>query len=123
MTSGDQQYITIDVTEAKKPQPPKIFADIASSFTYASYQNAIPVLRRIGVDNQSDRQIEALRLELSSTPAFLRSKTWTIDRVIPGDHLLLGDRKVELDVDETRQAFRLAYARWCCRRFWMPIRC
>src|SRR5690606_8741319 len=76
---------------------PKIFSDIASSFTYASYQNAIPVLRRIGIENQSDRQLDALRLELSSVPAFLRPKTWTIDRVIPGDHLPLGDRKVELD--------------------------
>lgn len=97
MTLEDQQRVVNDMTEVEKPQSPKIFADIASSFTYASYQNAIPVLRRIGVDNQSDRQIEALRLELSSAPAFLRSKTWTIDRVIPGDQIPLGDRKVELD--------------------------
>ncbi len=97
MTSEDQQYVTIDGTEAEKPQSPKIFADIASSFTYASYQNAIPVLRGIGVENQSDRHVQALRLELSSTPAFLRPKTWTIDRITPGDHIPIGDRKVELD--------------------------
>lgn len=97
MTSEDQQHVAIDTTAAEKPRLPKIFADIASSFTYASYQNSIPVLRRIGVDNQSDGQVQALRLELSSTPAFLRPKTWTIDRVTPGDHLPLGDRKVELD--------------------------
>lgn len=69
MTSEDQQHVTIDATEAEKPRSPKIFADIASSFTYASYQNAIPVLRQIGVDNRSDRQIESLRLELSSASA------------------------------------------------------
>ncbi len=97
MTPEDQQHIAIDATVAEKPQSPKIFADIASSFTYASYQNAIPVLRGIGVENRSDRQVDSLRLELSSTPAFLRPKTWTIDRVVPGDHLPLGDRKVELD--------------------------
>ncbi|MBN9237774.1 DNA helicase [Mesorhizobium hungaricum] len=97
MTLEDQQHVTNDMTVVEKPQSPKIFADIASSFTYASYQNAIPVLRRIGVENQSDRQVDRLRLELSSTPAFLRSKTWTIDRIVPGDHLPLGDRKIELD--------------------------
>lgn len=92
-----EEHVAIDTTEIEKPLAPKIFADIASSFTYASHQNAIPVLRGIGIENQSDRQVQALRLELSSTPAFLRPKTWTIDRVIPGDHLPLGDRKVELD--------------------------
>jgi len=63
MTSEDQQHVTIDATEAEKPQSPKIFADIASSFTYASYQNAVPVLRGLGVENRSDRQVQALRLE------------------------------------------------------------
>lgn len=96
MTPEDQQHIAIDMAAIEKPQSPKIFADIVSSFTYASYQNA-PVLRGIGVENRSDRQVESLRLELSSTPAFLRPKTWTIDRVVPGDRLPLGDRKVELD--------------------------
>ena len=97
MTPEDQQHIAIDTTAIEKPQSPKIFADIASSFTYASYQNAILVLRGIGIENRSDRQVESLRLELSSTPAFVRPKTWTIDRVVPGDRLPLGDRKVELD--------------------------
>jgi very-short-patch-repair endonuclease len=97
MTPEDQQHLATDTAAVEKPRLPKILADIASSFTYASYQNAIPVLRGIGIENRSDRQFESLRLELSSTPAFLRPKTWTIDRVIPGDHLPLGDRKVELD--------------------------
>jgi very-short-patch-repair endonuclease len=97
MTWEDQLHAATETTTVEKPQAPKIFADVASSFTYASYQNAIPVLRGIGIENRSDRQVQALRLELSSTPAFLRPKAWTIDRVVPGDHLPLGDRKVELD--------------------------
>lgn len=98
MTPENQQQVATDATAAEKPQSPNIFADMSSSFTYASHQHAIPVLRGIGVENRSDRQVDSLRLELSSTPAFLRPKTWTIDRVVPGDHLPLGDRKVELDV-------------------------
>jgi very-short-patch-repair endonuclease len=74
-----------------------IVADIAASFTYASYQNAIPVIRSILIENNTDRHIEDCRLELTSSPSFLRPKSWTVDRLIPGDRLPLSDRKVELD--------------------------
>ncbi|WP_407865923.1 DUF3320 domain-containing protein [Phyllobacterium phragmitis] len=76
---------------------PIINADIAASFTYASYQNAIPVIRSIRIDNNTDRQLENCRVELTSSPQFLRAKSWTVDRLIPGDRLPLSDRKVELD--------------------------
>lgn len=97
MESGNQQDVEAATISQDQPAAPKIFAEIASSFTYASYQNAVPVLRSISVENHSERQFEKLRLELTSTPAFLRQKTWTIDRIVPGDRLPLGDRKIELD--------------------------
>lgn len=85
-----------DRTE-QTPDRPMISADIASSFTYASYQNAIPVVRSILVENKSNRHFGDCLVELSSSPAFLRPKSWTLDRLIPGDSLPLNDRKVELD--------------------------
>ncbi|WP_256731581.1 DUF4011 domain-containing protein [Sphingomonas sp. dw_22] len=78
---------------------PIIAADIAGSFTYASYQNAIPVIRSIRIENVGGGHHETCRLELISSPTFLRSKSWTIDRLTPGDSLLLGDRRVDLDAD------------------------
>src|SRR5690606_9770336 len=82
------------VEDAKAPV---IVADVAASFTYASYQNAIPVIRSLLTENNSERHIEKCTLELTSSPSFLRPKTWTIDRLLPGDRLPLTDRKVELD--------------------------
>lgn len=76
---------------------PLIVADVASSFTYASYQNAIPVIRSILISNDTDRHSENCRVELTSSPSFLRPKTWVVDRLVPGDRLTLTDRKVELD--------------------------
>ena len=78
---------------------PTIIADIASSFTYASFQNAIPVIRSIAIENHTDAHFERCTLELTSSPPFLRAKTWTVDRLIPGDHLALSDRRIELDAD------------------------
>lgn len=78
---------------------PAISADIAGSFTYASYQNAIPVIRSIRIENSDGRHHENVRVDLSSSPAFLRAKTWVVDRLAPGDSLPFGDRKVDLDAD------------------------
>lgn len=75
----------------------KIISDVVSSFTYASFQNAIPVLRSVVIENATDRHFEACRLEIRSSPGFLRPKTWTIDRLAPGDRLTISDRKIELD--------------------------
>ena len=74
-----------------------VVADFASGFTYASYQNAIPVIRSIRIENNTDRSFEGCRLELTCSSSFLRPKTWTIDRLVPGDNLPLSDRKVEFD--------------------------
>ena len=76
---------------------PRIVADIAGSFTYASYQNAIPVLRSIRIENADGRQLDNCRVELTSSPQFLRAKSWTVDRLAPGDVLPLSDRKIDLD--------------------------
>lgn len=90
MQLGNQQGVETGTVSIDQPATPRILADIAASFTYASYQNAVPVLRGISVENHSERQFEKLRLELTSTPAFLRQKTWTIDCIVPGDRLPFG---------------------------------
>ncbi|SFZ84579.1 AAA domain-containing protein [Devosia enhydra] len=74
-----------------------IHADIAASFTYASYQNAIPVLRSIRLANATGGNLQNLTLDLTADPAFLRPKTWTVDRLLQGDEISLSDRRVDLD--------------------------
>ena len=76
---------------------PTVSANIANSFTYASYQNAIPVVRSIVIENHTGRQVDTCVIELLSSPSFLRPKSWKVDRLAPGDSLSLSDRKVELD--------------------------
>ncbi len=72
-------------------------AQIAGSFTFASYQNAVPVIRSIRIDNCTTEYLNNLKVEMNSVPAFLRAKIWTLDRLAPGDSIVLSDRKVDLD--------------------------
>jgi len=94
--SNDQDFMAGNPTSGSVNDP-TVAADIAGSFTYASYQNAIPVIRSIRIENADGQHHENIRVDLTSSPAFLRAKSWTVDRLAPGDSLPLGDRKVDLD--------------------------
>ena len=96
MTENFENFVP-EPEQNKAPAIVRIAAEIATSFTYASYQNAIPVVRTIGVENTTHHSIENLTLELTSTPGFLRPKVWRIDRLNPGDTLPLTDRRIDLD--------------------------
>lgn len=75
----------------------EIRAQIARSFTFASHQNAIPVLRALKIANETKRSFEQCRLAMVASPGFLRPKLWTIDRLMPGDTIEIGDKRIDLD--------------------------
>jgi very-short-patch-repair endonuclease len=77
----------------------EVKADIAASFTYASFQNAIPVVRSISIENKTATNIETCELRLVSNPPFIRPKVWIIDRILSEDTIAISDRKVELDAN------------------------
>lgn len=81
------------------PECVRLVAAVAGSFTYASFQNAIPVIRSIAIENATRSHFETCRLTMTSAPAFLRPKVWTIDRLVPGDVLTLADRRIDLDAE------------------------
>jgi len=96
MTFSVDSDVDADRLDAGAPSV-RIVADISNSFTYASYQNAIPVLRSIMIENLGSGHYAPCKVEVTSSPAFLRPKTWQIDRLAPGDVLPLSDRRAELD--------------------------
>lgn len=86
-----------DIPQSNDRSIVTITADLAATFTFASHQNSIPVIRSIRVDNLTTDSLENTRLELTSSPPFLRAKTWTIDRIIAGEGVALSDRRIDLD--------------------------
>ncbi|MBB6307915.1 DUF3320 domain-containing protein [Xanthobacter tagetidis] len=79
-----------------------ILAEVAPCFTYASYQNAVPVLRALTLANMTSEVHAGLRLEMTATPPFLRPKSWAIDRLAAGDRQTVFDRLVHFDLDYLR---------------------
>lgn len=84
-------------TPSPEEQSPKLTIDLTSSINYASYQNAIPLIRHLQVENPLPESLEQCELELKTEPPFARSKRWVIDRLTPGSSITLRDRDVELD--------------------------
>jgi very-short-patch-repair endonuclease len=72
-----------------------IQATVASKIGFASHQNAVPIIREIVLSN-SDTPLENLRLVLDADPAFLKPRTWPIDRLGEGDELRVSERDVAL---------------------------
>ncbi len=53
-------------------------------FGAAAWQNAVPVIRAITVENRSDSDLTNVALSLDAVPAILRPLSLTIDRIGPG---------------------------------------
>jgi hypothetical protein len=69
----------------------------ASKFNLAFYQNSVPVLLELAVVNDSDRDLRNLKLTLSSSSSFIKTKTWHIDAVSKGQKFHISERDVQLD--------------------------
>lgn len=76
-----------------------IRVEATRALTYASWQNAVPLLRSISVANQTAEFAAGLQLEFETRPAFARAKRWTLDRLLPGEEIAISDRHVALDPD------------------------
>lgn len=74
-----------------------IEASIAPKLSLADFQNAVPLIRELSVISSLTEDTGQLELTLSSTPAFVKPKTWHLDRVRAGERYRIRDVDVQLD--------------------------
>lgn len=74
----------------------KLHCVAAAKISFACHQNAYPVIRELRIENLSETQIDDLTLTIESDPAFLKPKTWQIDRIEAGANLPLQFKDFEL---------------------------
>lgn len=76
-----------------------IHADIVDCLNYASWQNSVPLLKSLHVQNDTAEALQNLRLSVTSSPAFIRPKQWVLDRVDAKSESTPRDRELQLDAD------------------------
>ncbi|MDA7950186.1 MAG: DUF4011 domain-containing protein [Pirellulaceae bacterium] len=68
-------------------------------FNYAAWQNSVPLLHDISIENLSNHQLSALSVRLTLSPRFAISKNWPIDRIGAGQTVSLRDIDLEMDAE------------------------
>ncbi len=74
-----------------------IAAVLGAKLNLADFQNAVPMLRELSINNDSAVDANELTLSVESVPAFLKSKQWHIDAVNAGQRCHITDLDVQLD--------------------------
>ena len=76
----------------------KIHSTLVRKINFACHQSAFAVLRELQIENLDEGQdLSDLKVTLEASPAFVKSKTWTVDRLAAGGLLSIKDRDLELD--------------------------
>ncbi len=97
--SAPSVNLTDNVSRHSADQGGVITADVAAAMNFASWLNSVPLLRTLTIGNTTSQIWSNLRLDLQTSPAFARAKTWHLERINPGEHVRLGDRDVQIDPD------------------------
>lgn len=71
---------------------------LVGKINFACHQSAFAVLRELQIENRDGEQdLADLAITLSASPAFVKSKSWTVDHLVAGGLLSMKDRDLELD--------------------------
>lgn len=80
--------------------PVQILCETAAKLNFACHQSAFAFLRDLQIKNTDEGvRLNDVLVTLSSNPAFLKPKSWRVDRIAPGAFVSIKDRDVQLDGD------------------------
>lgn len=75
-----------------------IHSEIAGKLNFACHQSAFAFLRDLRIENKGlEVRLDDILVTLSSDPAFLKPKSWRVDRIAPEGSVSMKDRDIELD--------------------------
>ncbi|ARU04589.1 DNA helicase [Comamonas serinivorans] len=72
-------------------------AGVAPKLNLSAFQNAVPALHELVIVNDTPVAVEGLTLTLTSSPAFVKPRTWHVESVGPGETYHLSQLDVQLD--------------------------
>lgn len=75
----------------------QVRAAVAKRINLADFQNSVPALLELAVVNEAAQEIRDLTLAVSSEPAFVKPKSWTLDAVGPGQTFHVAQLDLQLN--------------------------
>lgn len=82
----------------EKPIGVTIHCETLAKLNFACHQNAFAFLRELRIENNDqERRLDEVFVNLSSDPSFLKPKSWRLERITPSGSISIKDRDVELD--------------------------
>ncbi len=67
------------------PSTVKLHATLVEKINFACHQSAFAVLRDLQIENTNEEQdLSDLTVTLDASPAFVKQKTWRVDRLAVG---------------------------------------
>lgn len=89
----------IEVSSTPVSPEPEIRLKVAvvEKLNLADFQNAVPALHELAIVNETLTPISELTITITSEPAFLKPRTWSMDTVGAGETFHIADLDVQLD--------------------------
>jgi hypothetical protein len=75
----------------------KITCTVADNVNVAYFQNAVPIIRELALENSLGRELSDVSVHLSSEPPFLSPGVWQIDRIADQSTHHVRSRDLKLD--------------------------
>lgn len=85
------------ITAVEEDQNLRVTFSTAEKINFSSAQNGVSILRTIKLINGTDAPLENLSITIESTPSVIKPKTWTLDRLGPGEERKLSDLETPLN--------------------------
>ncbi|MBS0368123.1 MAG: DUF3320 domain-containing protein [Proteobacteria bacterium] len=70
---------------------------VVDKLNLADFQNSVPALHELAIVNETLAPISELTITITSEPAFLKPRTWSIDTIGAGETFHIADLDVQLD--------------------------
>ncbi|NHN85945.1 DUF3320 domain-containing protein [Acetobacter musti] len=85
--------------EDQKTPPPELHLSISmqDSINASLWENSVPVLQALSLDNQTDRSFPRLDVTITSDPPLIRSHTWRLQDISPHQFRAIGGLELRLD--------------------------
>lgn len=94
---GAAPVIEVASTPSSPASQVRLQVAVVEKLNLADFQNAVPALHELAVVNETPVPISELTITITSEPAFLKPRTWSMDAVGAGETYHVVDLDVQLD--------------------------